>query len=99
MLKTIRNNLVFLKKKLLKQDKNIFYNNFLSNDYGDSRGTPITRYYIQHFFLNLKHPLIELIFLIGDFAEHVEARKVEKSCLPSKSFVPFFKPILKGRSA
>ena len=55
MLKTIRNNLAFLKKKLLKQDKNIFYNNFLSNDYGDSRGTPITRYYIQHFFLNLNH--------------------------------------------
>ena len=55
MLKTIRNNLVFLKKKFLKQDKNIFYNNFLSNDYGDSRGTPITRYYIQHFFLNLNH--------------------------------------------
>ena len=55
MLKTIRNNLGFLKKKLLKKDKIIFYNNFLSNDYGDSRGTPITRYYIQHFFLNLNH--------------------------------------------
>ena len=55
MLKTIKNNLLFLKKKFFKQGKNIFYNNFLSNDYGDSRGTPITRFYIQHFFLNLNH--------------------------------------------
>ena len=55
MLTTIKNNLLFLKKKFLKQKRNIFYNKFLSNDYGDSRGTPITRFYIQHFFLNLNH--------------------------------------------
>lgn len=55
MLKTIKNNLIFLKTYLSKPRKNIFHHKFLSNDYGDSRGTPITRFYIEHFFLNLKH--------------------------------------------
>ena len=53
MLTTIKNNLLFLKNHFFKHRKNIFYNKFISNDYGDSRGTPITRFYIQHFFLNL----------------------------------------------
>tara|TARA_B100000073_G_scaffold346719_1_gene358883 strand:- start:1873 stop:2571 length:699 start_codon:yes stop_codon:yes gene_type:complete len=55
MLTSIKNNLLFLKKYFSKHRKNIFYNKFISNDYGDSRGTPITRFYIQHFFLNLDH--------------------------------------------
>ena len=52
---TIKNISILLKKYFYKQRRNIFYNQFLSNDYGDSRGTPITRFYIQDFFLNLNH--------------------------------------------
>ena len=55
MLSTIQNNLIFLRKYFYKKRKNIFKNKFISNDYGDSRGTPITRFYIQHFFLQLKY--------------------------------------------
>ena len=50
MLETIKDNIIFLKTYLSKQRKNIFHHKFLSNDYGDSRGTPITRFYIEHFF-------------------------------------------------
>ena len=34
--------------------------------------------------------LIGYIFLMGDLAEHDEDLKIEKSCVPSKIFAPFF---------
>lgn len=50
---TLKKKLALFRKKFFENKNNNFQNNFLSNDYGDSRGTPITRFYIQHFFSNL----------------------------------------------
>ena len=49
-------------------------------------------------FIKIVSPIffifMELIFFIGDFAEHEAALKVEKSCVPSKNFAPFFKRLI-----
>ena len=68
----IRNNISLLKQKFLKIKKDAFTNKFLANDYGDSRGTPITRFYIQHFFSNLK------LFDWGDSLEFGDNRYTDQ---------------------
>ena len=41
---------------------------------------------------------MEFIFFIGDTEEHVEALKVEKSCVPSNNFAPFLKVLHQSAS-
>tara|TARA_X000001036_G_C20675556_1_gene804001 strand:+ start:1574 stop:2278 length:705 start_codon:yes stop_codon:yes gene_type:complete len=49
----IHKKLYRVKTNIIRKRKISFKNKFISNDYGESRGTPINRFYAQHFFSNL----------------------------------------------
>ena len=54
ILNAIREKLFYLKTNFNKKRKKTFRDIFISNDYGETSGTPINRFYAQHFFLNHK---------------------------------------------